>query len=148
MKTERVVIEVEFFRDDTGGPQDLDAVWKNLTDELYRVRGVERVSIRERHVVDPCVIAASPGIYAYCESESAVCIVGPCKTEEEAMEQWFRRYGSRRVQVIKVETEGDVALAPQRKKACATKLQHVSEAPKWRTCTCKHCAMECDCEDA
>jgi len=37
--------------------------------------------------------------------------------------------------------------APRRKKACATKLQHVSDAPKWRTCTCKHCAMECDCPE-
>jgi hypothetical protein len=51
-KTERVIIELEVIRDDGRGSQDLDAVWKNLTDALYQIRGVERVSIREREQLE------------------------------------------------------------------------------------------------
>lgn len=50
-KTEHVVIEVDVFRNDHAGSQDMDAVWKNLCDALYQIKGVEKVSLMKREVV-------------------------------------------------------------------------------------------------
>jgi len=52
VKTEHVTIEIEVFRGDGNGSQDMDAVWNNLCDALYQIRGVERVGISGREVID------------------------------------------------------------------------------------------------
>ena len=50
MKTEHAVIEIDVFRNDGDGAQDLDAIWANLCDALYQISGVERVTLKQREV--------------------------------------------------------------------------------------------------
>ncbi len=63
---------------------------------------------------------------------SAVCV--PCGNELSAEQ---RRDAMR---VVPDET-------PKRTSACPTALEHVRDAPKWRCCTCPHCAWECSCPE-
>ena len=61
MIRERATIEIVVFRDDGDGAQCLDAVWNNLEDALYHIRGVERVVVKEREVMETTALVDDKG---------------------------------------------------------------------------------------
>jgi len=61
MKTERVVIELVVYRDDSGGATDMNEMWQKLCVALHEICGVDEVRLADRaEVLDAAEDAVAP----------------------------------------------------------------------------------------